>query len=152
MPIPIRDDGTPGPAKHLVILVHGFSSSACCWDSLIRLLTNDNRFSNYEFRCFDYPTQMMHVGITRRIPTLSELGRDLRGFLQSSFGEASGERYIDITLVGHSMGGLIIQSFIIDHLDDNLGSELKQIRQVILMATPNHGSTVVSWLRRMLYF
>jgi pimeloyl-ACP methyl ester carboxylesterase len=152
MPIPIRDDGTPGPTKHLVVLVHGFSSNVSCWDSLISLLANDIRFSNYEFRCFDYPTQMMHFGITRRIPRLSELGRDLRGFLQSSFGEASGERYIDITLVGHSMGGLVIQSFIIDHLDENLGSELKQIRQVILLATPNQGSTVVSGLRRMLYF
>ena len=152
MPIPIRDDGTPAPTKHLVVLVHGFSSNAGCWESLISLFTNDNRFSNYEFRCFEYPTQMVHFGITRRLPRLRELGRNLRGFLQPFFGEASGERYIDINLVGHSVGGLVIQSFIVDHLVENLGSELKQIRKVILLATPNHGSTVVSWLRRMLYF
>jgi pimeloyl-ACP methyl ester carboxylesterase len=152
MPIPIREDGTSGPTKHLVILVHGFSSDAHCWDLLVGLLTNDARFINYEFKCFEYPTRMLHFGITQRLPRLRELGRDLRGFLQPLFGESSGERYIDITLIGHSMGGLVIQDFIVDHLDENLGNELKQIRQVILLATPNHGSILVSWLRRLLYF
>jgi len=76
----------------------------------------------------------------------------LAAFLEPLFGTDKGCRYIDITLVGHSQGGLVIQSYLVDALQDGRGREVEQIRQIIMLGTPNLGSTILSPLRRWLYW
>jgi len=149
--IPLRDDGSPGPEKHLVVFVHGFASTSACWNELCALLRRDTRFSEYELRSYEYPTTLVGGGLLSRIPSLKELGRGLGSFLSPFFGDARGDAYISITLVGHSMGGLVIQSWLVDQLHLNRGYDVKQIRQIILLATPNLGSRTVSSLRKLVY-
>jgi pimeloyl-ACP methyl ester carboxylesterase len=151
MATPIRDDGLPGPQKHLVIFVHGFSSSADCWRDLLKLLRSDPRFEAYEFRCYEYATSLIHIGLQRRLPSLKELSRGLGTFLNPFFGDAMGDAYIGITLVGHSMGGILIQTWLAHELQQGRGGEIKQIRQIILLGTPNLGSQIVSPMRKLLY-
>ncbi|HEU4389558.1 MAG TPA: hypothetical protein VFV34_17265, partial [Blastocatellia bacterium] len=53
-----------------------------------------------------------------------------------------------LTLVGHSQGGLVIQGYLANTLEAGQAEKLSQIRQAILMATPNLGSTIFSPLRK----
>ena len=153
MAIPVRDDGSPGPTKHLVMFVHGFCSSAATWNKLLQLLKSDERLQDrYEFRTFQYETRPMNWSMTRRLPEIDEVGGELRAELDAAFGEPAREAYIDVTLVGHSMGGLVIQSCVKKCLHDGHGLDLRKIRQVILIATPSFGSPIASGLRRILSF
>jgi pimeloyl-ACP methyl ester carboxylesterase len=147
MPVPLRDDGTPGPETHLVVFVHGFASDAQCWEVLQSLLGADSRFAGYEFRCYQYPTAFVQLRFLRRIPRLKELGSGLRAFLEPLLRD----RYVDVTLIGHSQGGLVIQSYLADELTAGRGLALASLRQVILLGTPNAGSTIASPVRKLLF-
>ena len=151
MPVPIRDDGSPGPTRRLIVLVHGFNSSAETWARLKRLLSEDPQITgSFDVECFDYTTGLGYVPVIQRLPTVEETGEDLAIFLDRKLRRNDGnDQYIDATLVGHSMGGLVIQSCLKYLLNKSRGRDLNRIRQVILFATPNFGSSVVSGIRRL---
>lgn len=139
--------------KPVLIFVHGFGKKkrgdnrpARCWDQLLILLREDARIgNNYELRVFEYPTQWFSLNPLQRIPTLKEISEKLCDFIDSpEFYERK-----QVTLIGHSQGGLVIQHCLVRFLQDKHGERLSQIRQVILMATPNLGSTLMSPLRTL---
>lgn len=134
-------------ARSLVIFIHGFHDSATCWEKLVLLLREDPRFAQYDLITYEYPTRLLSSRWLRRLPSLKELGRGLAVFLESRLDE----KYNHLTLVGHSMGGLVIQSALIELLDQGRGEDLKRVQQIILLATPHFGSGIASTLRRMLY-
>lgn len=140
MPSPIRDDGRPGPDRHLLVLVHGFASSPSCWDELCSILAEDPRFASHDVVRYEYPTQILPARPWQRIPRLQELVSGFAGFMDDKFGDTSGDRYIDITLAGHSQGGLVILGYLVRELREKHGHRLQQIRQVSLFATPSLGS------------
>jgi pimeloyl-ACP methyl ester carboxylesterase len=134
--------------KAVLIFVHGFGSSAECWTPLISLLKKNEQITNqYDWECFAYPTAWFSFNPLRRIPSIKEIARSLQEFLDS-------ERFYgrELTLVGHSQGGLVIQSYLADMLAAGHGEKLSALRQVILIATPNRGSTLLSPLRKLLSF
>jgi pimeloyl-ACP methyl ester carboxylesterase len=150
MPVPVRNDGTPGPTRRAILFVHGFVSSADTWGPLLKLLKQDAAISaEFDLHTFSYETAVAALPVVRRLPTLQEIGKSLRAWLtRELFGPDGQERYIDITLVGHSMGGLIIQSALLELLTPPDSTRtLNRIRQVILFATPNFGSTTLGRLR-----
>lgn len=129
-----------------IVFVHGFASSKACWDALLALLRLDARVTaRYEFACFEYPTAWFSFNPLRRIPRLKELGRALREFIDSPAYHGR-----ELVVVGHSQGGLVIQSYLAGLLEEGLGERLALVRHVILIATPNLGSTLLSPLRRLL--
>jgi pimeloyl-ACP methyl ester carboxylesterase len=136
----------PASPRSLIVFVHGFGSSRACWTPLLELLRVDERVTaRYEFECFEYPTAWFSFNPLRRIPRLRELGRALREFIDSPrFGGR------ELVLVGHSQGGLVIQSYLAELLEAGQGDRLAAIRQVVLIATPNLGSALLSPLRRLL--
>jgi pimeloyl-ACP methyl ester carboxylesterase len=151
MSIPLRDDGSPGPDKHLIVFVHGFASNARCWDPLVAIVAADPRFARYELKRYEYSTTFLSLFPGRRIPSVQELGQGLAAFMAPFFGDAKGPQFVDITLVGHSQGGLVIQSYLVDELRARRGDRLVQVRQVLLFGTPNHGSTIAGPLRKLLF-
>jgi pimeloyl-ACP methyl ester carboxylesterase len=150
MPVPIRDDGSLGPTEHLVVFVHGFSSNASCWRSLETQLRQDSALAGvYRFAIFDYETALLRAKPLRRLPSLEEVGLELGSYLERTLVDESGqEKYIDTTLVGHSMGGLVIQSYLTGELQAGRGRRMDRIRQVIMFATPNFGSELLGVFRR----
>src|SRR5207249_6138802 len=80
--------------------------------------------------------------LTRRIPRLEEIARALRDTLDSPE-----YRCREVTLVGHSQGGLVIQAYLAFVLGDAEGEKLRNLRQVIFLATPSAGSTTALSLR-----
>src|SRR6185503_14005194 len=130
--------------KRLAVFVHGFNSSGACWDSLITLLQGDPDVSQeFDFQRFEYSTGVVRLPVLRRFPNVFEIGRGLAQYLDSLE-----QPYRDITLVGHSQGGLVIQASLLDRLDQDRGESLETIRQVLLLATPNLGSTALSGVRK----
>lgn len=153
MPVHIRDDGTPGPTRRAIFFVHGFKSSAATWQKLRALLERDEAITaDFDLFNFSYETELAAKPITGRLPTIDDAGKRLMARLNTELIRSDGEEeYIEATLVGHSMGGLIIQSCLLNLLTPE-GSlrTLNQIRQVILFATPNFGSTTLGRIRRLL--
>jgi pimeloyl-ACP methyl ester carboxylesterase len=129
----------------IVLFVHGFSSSSKSWGPMLALLDGDERIrSRYELATWGYPTKWVELNILGRIPRLQELGRALGDELDSP-------RYRDRprTLVGHSQGGLVIQTYFAERLQSGRGPTLRNVRQAIFFATPNEGSTTGMNLRRL---
>jgi hypothetical protein len=81
----------------------------------------------------------------RRLPRLKELGKGLDEFLLDYQG------YRSLILVGHSQGGLVIQSYLTGKLEAAEGKGLANVSNVILFATPNFGSAIFSGIRRLFY-
>jgi pimeloyl-ACP methyl ester carboxylesterase len=126
-----------------VVFVHGFISSPDCWKPFVDRLEHDNEFAGngYHFACFPYPTKFLEWNPSKRIPGIAECGNFLGSFLDS---QPDCEQ---LFLVGHSMGGLVIQSFLAQKIEAHRGADLANIRSVILFATPNRGATILSSLR-----
>jgi pimeloyl-ACP methyl ester carboxylesterase len=135
-----------GQGKDLVVFVHGFGSSAKCWEPMLKLLREDSSVAGrYEFVTWNYPTKWVELNLLGRIPRLQEIGRSLLNEIEST--RYRGRR---VTLVGHSQGGLVIQSYIASRLTSGQGSQLRELEQAIFFATPSEGSTTAMSVRRML--
>ena len=148
MPSP-TSPATPGPpTRRLALFVHGFGSSPRCWEKLLDLLRKDPRITGaLHLECFGYETKAFELRFLRRLPDLTEIAGDLRDELES----ARFAGYSDITLVGHSQGGLVIHHYLADKVRSGRCEDLKRIREVILIATPHEGSTIASPLRKLVY-
>lgn len=134
--------------KQLAVFVHGFGSSPACWEPLLQQLRSDASLAaSFDFACYQYSTSWLNFSFLRRIPRLEEVSSGLAEFLEESrFADVA-----DITLVGHSQGGLVIQSYLAEKLKAGQGEDLARIRQVVLIATPNLGSTMLQPARKFLF-
>jgi pimeloyl-ACP methyl ester carboxylesterase len=132
-------------SRTAVIFVHGFASSPKCWIPFLTLFSEDKVSGNYCFACHRYPTSLFKLSPLRRIPRLSELGASLETTLEEF------EKFENVILVGHSQGGLAIQSFLKRKLEAGQAKQLEGIKTVILVATPNFGSPLLGGVRRLIY-
>lgn len=129
-----------------VVFVHGFRSSPACWDSMVGRLEKDAELAGagFQYFRFRYPTRVIEWKPGRRIPAISECGTGLGDFLERL---PKADR---LFLVGHSMGGLVIQSHLAQMIQEGRGRLLASLRAVILFATPNRGSTFLDTVRSLL--
>lgn len=137
-----------GRRREAIVFVHGFNSKPRCWNRLLRLLKNDQRIEQrfYLDSSFSYPTSLVELNPSERIPSVSEIGQWLGDHLDS---DHLADR--KLTLVGHSLGGLVIHSYLAHMLDQRRGSELRAIRQVVTIATPHGGSRFGGDFRRVFF-
>jgi pimeloyl-ACP methyl ester carboxylesterase len=134
-----------------VVFVHGFNSGPDCWVPFRNLMDpeknpaeRDPDFDPGSYRLlwdFNYCTKWVELNPTRRIPDIDECGNYLGGYLERNVPDGN------IILVGHSMGGLVIQSHLAAKIDQKLGFDLARIRTVVLFATPTRGSNLLSVVR-----
>jgi pimeloyl-ACP methyl ester carboxylesterase len=119
--------------KEAIILVHGFHGEAySTFGMLPAFLAGDPRLVDRDIFCFGYPTTLAPdiTGVWSADPDLTALS----GFLHTGLTLGAFARYEKITLVAHSMGGLIVQRALIDG-----GGYPGRIRQVLLFGTPSGG-------------
>ena len=98
---------------------------------------------------FNYLSRLFRIPIYQRSPSISEIAGQLCDHLNRVAPASDRGQGVDLTLVGHSMGGLVIQKYMEECFGSPAGGELQRIRQVILLATPNFGSRIISGLRKM---
>lgn len=138
---PIGDATAP---KTVVMFVHGFASDWTSWKPMLALLEKDAAFAKgFCFDCFSYATGWFNLNPTERIPSIGELGQSLGKTLDDRYPDAP-----EVILVGHSQGGLIVQSFMANRIKDRRGQTLARVRQAVLFATPNRGSEMFAGSRR----
>lgn len=149
------------PAKRVCIFIHGIYSSPSTFDETInRLYSVPEIRERYEFWTFGYPTGAP-------IPYMAS---ELRGAVNEmlEFRRRRGASQPNITIVGHSMGGLLAKTLTMSSGDENWNKlfrvpieELKvseddreilrrmiyfepipNVDKVIFCATPHHGAKV----------
>lgn len=109
------DHGTPPHA--LVVLVHGFSSTSDCWDTVIEAM----RGRHTMVLTFDY----------------SAFGTSIEQIAQEL--STATKRFINdhkprsVHLVGHSLGGIVV----VQALSDELFA--RRVDQIITIGSPHHG-------------
>jgi pimeloyl-ACP methyl ester carboxylesterase/tetratricopeptide (TPR) repeat protein len=134
-------------AKAAIVFTHGFTGEMLeTWQGFPELLTQDTELSGYNFYFWGYPTALkLHYALTKYFweddPNLDTLGRGLRTLLDHTV-----EPYDKLVLVGHSMGGLVIQAFILEEIRKGKPStHLDRLTEVILYGTPSGGLQKAGW-------
>ncbi|SFD69191.1 AAA family ATPase [Streptomyces aidingensis] len=133
------------PRRLGVVFVHGFNSGPETWDTLRDLIAEDDGLAFAGTLAFEYTTGLVRLRPDRRIPTLSTVADSLKTYL-----EVRTPGSLRLMLVGHSMGGLVIQRYLVRMLNEGRGAELSRIRRVVLFATPNTGSEILRGMRQQL--
>jgi len=115
-----------------IIFIHGFSGeSHSTFGMMPAFLAGNPALYEWDIHCFGYPTALRPdvTGVWAADPDLTTLA----GFLTTALQELTFKRYRQFALVGHSMGGLVIQRALLD------GSFAGKISHVILFGTPSNG-------------
>jgi hypothetical protein len=129
-----------------VIFVHGFDSDPDYWKTMRKALEKDGELEARGYKLvwtFSYPTKFLELLPTKRIPSVMECGSYLADFVERNAPDGR------IMLVGHSMGGLVIQAYLAKKIIDKRAPDLQRILTVVTFATPNRGSTILSTMRNI---
>jgi len=118
-----RDQLKPN-SPHLALLIHGLGSRPEIWSSMRKALARDG----YEVATFTYPST--EQGVQVHGEALEKLLVNLDG-------------YSDVTLVAHSLGGLVTRSAL---ARPSFPLLRVPVRAVVMLGTPNQGATLASAL------
>lgn len=125
-----------GKKPSSIIFIHGLSGSAkSTWAAMTRLFANDPRFVEHEIDYYQYPTRLIRLPLTPPLPKLSDLAHGLRTLIEEKHASSS------ISIVAHSLGGLIARKYIVDVLKS--GHELT-VKNLALIAVPNTGASLAN--------
>lgn len=124
----------PGASNsRIVVFVHGFlGSSQETWGEFPKLLNADTDLNHFDIFLWSYPS-----AILGRNPDVRLLGDQLKTELNERLRD-----YKSIYLIGHSLGGLVIQSMVIEQLKAGHASTLSRIQHIVLFGTPSQGVQV----------
>ena len=143
----------------LVVFVHGFTGEGVAtWGKFQDFLNNDASLARCAFRFWDYPTELAAnnlnpVALVKKLfweddPNVTTISSGLRTLLTV---EAQG--FDRIILFAHSMGGLVVQRFILNEIQSNRQELLDRITEVGFFGTPSGGlakAGLGSWLKNQL--
>jgi pimeloyl-ACP methyl ester carboxylesterase len=115
----------------LLVFVHGWmGDSQGTWKAFPDLACHDPDLKNTDVLAVDYPLFMV-----RRNLNISELASWLNGELDNS--TLKGNKYSQIAVIAHSMGGLIAREII---LDRRLAGRTATVGVLVEVATPHLGA------------
>ena len=131
----LRDWARNDPTRDkLVVFVHGFNSSKDgAWGAFPDLVKEDNHFKDFNIHRFGYPTKLCG-----QVSDIRNLGDHLASILLSIFKNPQ-QKYRQVVLVGHSMGGLVILEALMKLERDNLQLLKDQDLKVLTFGTPYYG-------------
>ncbi|RZJ99806.1 MAG: alpha/beta hydrolase, partial [Flavobacterium sp.] len=127
-----------------VIFIHGLGGSYTTWNSFSNKLHSEwNSPDAFSLEYDDYYTNVKNYPVFTFLvknifgKSIDKLAKHLDGFIKSV-----GDRYQNIILVAHSMGGLVARKYIINTLNKN--RDVGKVRALITYATPHHGSGIAN--------
>jgi pimeloyl-ACP methyl ester carboxylesterase len=115
-----------------IVLIHGFSGeSHSTFGMMPAFLAGNPELYSWDIHCFGYPTALRPdvTGVWAADPDLNTLA----GFLITAVEQTRFDKYRQLALIGHSMGGLIIQRALLD------GSFTPRVSHLALFGTPSNG-------------
>jgi tetratricopeptide (TPR) repeat protein len=132
------------------VFVHGFTGAGIgTWGSFPENLTADPALGRFDLYFWEYPSALnLKYAVTKWFwendPSIETLGDGLRALLNETVAGAGA--YREIKLVAHSMGGLVVQAFVVEELRriaqgglDPDDSMLTRINEIVMFATPSGG-------------
>lgn len=139
---------TTTPKHTALVLVHGFGGGDGTWGELPRFLRDDAALAGFDVLVWCYPAglnRLANIAPTfySRDPSIETIGKSLRTVLDHSL-HPSIQR---IVLIGHSMGGLVIQSFLLEELLAGRSVHLSRVTEVAFLGTPSAGLERARWFR-----
>jgi tetratricopeptide (TPR) repeat protein len=129
-----------------VVFVHGFTGSAVeTWEGFPELVKNDPTLGGYRFYFWGYPSELkLSYAVTKYFweddPEIETIGKALRTLLDHYTADAP-----RLTLVGHSMGGLVIQAFVLEEIGRRSHAHLDRLVEIVLYGTPSGGLGKAQW-------
>jgi len=124
----IEEDTEDGlSAKDIVIFIHGWNGSNDSFGSFPSYIAGE---IVCETAVYEYPT-----GIWANSPSLEFIARNLDNWIRTKFRNAR-----KISIVAHSMGGIIARRFI--SLQMNRSDKLENIIQITFIASPHNGASL----------
>jgi pimeloyl-ACP methyl ester carboxylesterase len=132
-------------SKGLILFIHGLGGdSAATWGRFPDfLLQNSSIARRYATASLSYPTAIWRLPFSRKTPRIQVLAAALRTQINQRFRD-----YNDITLVCHSLGGIIARQYALEEIKRD--NPLK-VTGLVLFAVPNNGAQLatvgqyVSW-------
>ena len=121
-----RNKQLPPMTGKAVVLIHGIGRSSKCFSEMAKTFSKEG----YTVVCFDYPST--------RVPIL-ESAEYLHQVLQSLEGVDT------IDIVGHSMGGLVLRGYLMQHSDP-------RIHRAVMLGVPNKGAEMADFLKNNPFF
>jgi len=122
-----------------VVFVHGLGGTARrTWGGFATLIREDRDLCEVRCHWFDYPTALFRVPGGKRLPRIQVLVDGLRTFLNHSVDGGN------VTLVCHSLGGLVGRSLV---LDEVMAGRRLRVKRLLLYAVPNNGASLAGVAR-----
>ncbi|MGV2987864.1 alpha/beta fold hydrolase [Vibrio sp. E150_011] len=117
-----------------VVIVHGLGRSAWSMQSMSKLVSEQG----YQVCVVDYPTIRQPITTTLQ-ESSTAISDCITQFEHADFVHTNQSK---THFVGHSLGGLMIRSYLANH-PDFVAS--KEMGEVVFLGTPNHGSDVADF-------
>lgn len=128
-----------------VVFVHGFKSGPDTWEPLWKQLSKlDSIATGVVAHRFKYKTGIVSLKPVAQIPKLEELGEEFATYLETLPDVGPDD---PVVLIGHSQGGLVIQSALAHRLENGRGEELRSIAHCVFISTPTNGSDFIRSVR-----
>ena len=114
----------------LLLFIHGWSGDAVgTWQKFPSLVLADPKFSSYDITALSYPTYLL-----RRDLSLSEMASWINENLTTN---GSYTRYKEISIIAHSMGGIVAREIIIHN---RLMANNTTFKTLVEIGTPHEGA------------
>lgn len=124
-------------ARHLVLFVHGLGGAPVgTWGSFERLLRADGDLGQLEVGHFSFPTFIFRLPFGPKYPGVPMLAQALATQIDHRHVDAE-----EITLVCHSLGGLIGKQYLIDCLS---AKRAVRVKRAVFYAVPNNGASLAA--------
>lgn len=134
--VPYRSEGN----KNIICFVHGFSGDAeSTFDPLPKFIVAEQELAGWDILSIGYATDIMPNigrGLWAANPDITKIAGYLRTNLEILF-----SHYERVALIGHSMGGLVIQRAILNMED------IHKVSHVLFFGTPSAGLKKAWFLR-----
>ena len=118
---------------NIIIFIHGLGGSPSkTWGSFYDFIKSDEKLSEYKIEPYPYRTSLFKFFPWSIFPKIQSLADGLRTFINNK--TASEDK---VTIVTHSMGGLIAKKYFVEEIKNN--RKLK-VKKLLLYACPNKGS------------
>jgi SMODS-associated NUDIX domain len=121
----------------LVLFVHGLGEdSKATWGNFEALISADKALRGFQVAYFSYPTLPFRLPFGRRYPGIQTLAQALATQIENRH-----QSFQEITLVCHSLGGLIGKQYLIDCI--SVGRPLR-VKRALFYAVPNNGASLAA--------
>jgi hypothetical protein len=147
--------------RRAIALLHGIGAEdpQRYWQAYLNVLIGDPALQDCGIFVWKYPT---HIGVGPIHDALSTLNKRtirqtapeirLLGAVWDTTYRAQFSEYEEVYLICHSMGGLVVKSWVIDALESGQSEDLQALRHIAFYATPHNGApidTLARWNKQL---